>query len=201
MTPRKKKAEETALVPAEPGGKVGQQRRGKSHLMTVQEQWLQNLLETGSWRKACQALDPPITVRRVRGWLAEDPVFSAALDNLVGLDLDTTKKDLDALAAEAPGVYGDAIEAERGVRVKAKCPKCGHEFRVETMRPDWRIRLKGAETLLKYRKLLTETKEIKGGTINLHLTGDEAMAVLALQAGKAVPEAVLARLREKGVIP
>lgn len=205
MTPRKKKAEkveETALVPAKPADKLGLQVRGPNGLMLVQTQWLEKLLETGSWRKACAALDPPITVRRVRDWITEDLDFEVALDRLLRPDLEGTKKELDTLASEAPGVYDDALTAERGLRVKATCPECGTEFTVNTMRPDWRTRLKAADTLLRARKLLIDSKEIgvKGNVTHTHLTGDEHMALLAWKAGKEVPEAVMAKLREKGFI-
>lgn len=200
MTPRKKKAK-TALVPAEPHGERGLRRRDKDGLMLIQRQLLSELIVEGTLRKACRKLD--IKESRARKWLAADPAFQGAYDAQFGPDtLAATRKEIQLLAGEATSVYEEALEAERGLRKEVACPECGHKFTVEGARPDWRMRKSAADAVMRINKILQETKDInvKGGITHTHLTGDEHMALLAVSAGKNVPEAVLARLREKGFL-
>jgi len=180
------------------GDERGLQRRGPDGLMLVQRQWLQELLVHGSWRKACTVLQ--IKERRVRGWLDRDTAFNAAYDNLISPD-DTkfTKREMEVMSGRAAGMYDEALDAERGRKIKAACPDCGKEFEVGYTVPDWRIRLRAGDTILRASKILQETKEIKGTIFDIHLTGDEAIALLAIRAGKPVPEAARAKLRAKGI--
>lgn len=201
MTPRKK-AEETALVPAEPHSEQGLRRRDKDGLMLIQKHFLVDLMELGSWRKACLKLD--IKERRVREWLANDHAFQEAYDAQFGREeLAAIRKEIQFLAGEATNVYTEALEAERGLRKEVTCPECEHKFTVEGARPDWRMRKSAADAVMRINKILQETKSInvKGGITHTHLTGDEHMALLRLDAGLPLPEAVMARLREKGLIP
>ena len=198
MTKRKKKPpEETAIIPADG---LGLLRRGKDGLMTIQRMLLEELMEEGgSWRKACQKLD--IKERRVRFWLTNDDAFSEAYDKLLGsVDITATKKELDYLASGAAELYEEAMQATRGAKVDTKCPKCGKEFEVHAAAPDHRIRMKAMETLLKISGTLKETRKVEGQLLNISLTGDEIIALMAYQVGQPVPESVLAALREKGVI-
>jgi len=201
MTPRKKKlkARETALTPAEPRGERGLRRRDKDGLMLIQKEFLSELIVEGTLGKACRKLD--IKESRARKWLAVDAAFQTAYDAQFGPDtLAATRKEIQLLAGEATSVYEEALEAERGLRKEVACPECSHKFTVEGARPDWRMRKAAADAVMRINKILQETKDInvKGVITHTHLTGDEHMGLLALKAGKDVPEAVRAQLREKG---
>jgi hypothetical protein len=191
--------DDKALVPAEePSGGSPIHRDGQG-LMLEQRRFLQELVIQGSFRKACKALD--FKEHRIRRWLREDSAFKDAYDDLFGPeDLEVSKKEMHLLAAKAAGLYEDALEAIRLLKVNVQCPHCKEKFDLDTSRPDWRIRMRAAETILKVAKLLQETKEIKGTMLNVQLTGDEILALTAYKAGMYVPEAVLARLRERGII-
>jgi len=180
------------------GAERGLQRRDASGLMAIQRQFFQELLVQGSWRKACAALE--IKERRVRGWLETDEAFGKAYDDLFGLeDTKLTRRELELMAGRAVGMYDEALEAERGLRQEVICPKCQEKFSINYARPDWRIRLRAGDTILRSAKILQDTKEIKGTLLHVNLTGDEAMALIAIKAGRPVPETVRTRLREKGI--
>jgi len=180
------------------GGGHGLQRRGPDGLMLDQRRFLQELLIQGSWKKACKVLE--IKERRVRGWLTDDEAFNKAYDDLISLDdVKLTKRELELMSGRAAGVLDEALEAERGLRQKVTCPHCGKGFEADTVRPDWRIRLRTVDTILRSAKILQDTKEIKGTMFNINLTGDEAIALLAIRAGRPVPEAARAQLRAKGI--
>jgi len=180
------------------GDQRGLQRRGPDGLMLIQRQFFQELLVQGSWRKACAALN--IKERRVRGWLEADEAFGKAYDDLFGLeDAKLTRRELELMSGRAAGMYDEALEAERGLRQEVICPKCKEKFAINYTRPDWRIRLRAGDTILRASKILQDTKEIKGTMFNINLTGDEAIALLAIRAGRPVPEAARAQLRAKGI--
>lgn len=200
--------DETSLVPTEGeivstvedylGGERGLQHRGPDGLMLIQRQWLQELLVQGSWRKACTTLE--IKERRVRGWLTDDESFSKAYDDLFSLEeAKLTRRELELMSGRAAGMYDEALEAERGLRQEVICPKCHEKFTINYTRPDWRIRLRAGDTILRSAKILQDTREIKGTLVNINLTGDEAMALLAIRAGRPVPDSVRAHLRAKGI--
>ena len=191
--------EERALVPVEePSGGSPIHRDGQG-LMLEQRRFLQELVIQGSFRKACKALD--FKEHRIRRWLREDPAFKDAYDNLFGPeDLEVSKKEMHLLAARAAGIYEEAMEAVRLIKISVTCPRCNEKFDYDTSRPDWRIRMRATQDILKVAKLLQETREIKGTMVNVSLTGDEILALTAFKAGLYVPEAVLARLRERGII-
>lgn len=178
----------------------GRLRRDTNGLMLIQRQFLHELaVQGGSWRKACRTLN--IKERRVRNWLTEDMAFKDAYDALYGPeDLDATRRQLQQLAGSMVDVYEEALEAERGMRMQVKCPKCEHTFMAEGKGADQRVRLRAADTVAKIMKLLTDTKEIKGSVVHTHLTGPEALAILADGFGQPIPEAVRARLAERGLL-
>jgi hypothetical protein len=199
--------DDKALVPAEGQilpttedylGERGPQHRGTDGLMLVQRQFLQELLAQGSTRKACDVLK--IRERRVRGWLTEDDAFRSAFDNLFSLEEATlTRREMEIMSGRAAGMYDEALDAERGRKIKAVCPKCGERFEAGYTAPDWRIRIRAGDTILRAAKILQETKEIKGTVTHVNLTGAEAIALLAIRAGRPVPEAARAALRAKGI--
>lgn len=176
---------------------------GPDGLSLLERHILQELALGHSIRQTAANLH--LSPRQVRYRFQANPKFKEAYDKLfTSEDIKVLKQELSITARDVADVYSEAKEAELEKDVPAECPECGHKFTLHITLPNWNIRLKAADTLIKMLGLLKDEKSVKfeGQMTHVTLSYAEQAALLRLKSGmgEGIPPHVMQRLRDVGAL-
>lgn len=135
-------------------------------------------------------------------WL-KNPAFKQAFDDLFSQeDLDNLKKQLNVAAGAAIDVYLDAMQnAVRKISVWHNCVKCDAKQQIIIDVEDYKARLHASDAILKITSIWVDRRSDKLEVNHTYqLSSYEMATIMAYRAGKSIPPAEEARLRQLGFI-
>ena len=175
-------------------------RRDGDGLRVEQRRFFQELADTGDPRRACASAE--ISWNRFKTWLQRDRHFQTAFDNALGPAVDIVREMLETSATKAAGVLDEALDSNESFEQDVVCPnpECGHQFTTRVQIPNWAIRLRAGEMILKGARVLKDSKEIKFEGTMTHLTMDQHIALAAFKAGRTIPPNARSELERAGLL-
>ena len=176
--------------------RVSLQRRDGDGLMLNQRKLLSELALEPDLRRACTQAG--VKLATAKAWLQRDEAFGHAFDQLLGPSLDLAKALMESAATRASGVYEEALTATKIGTVEAKCPDCDRVFETEAQIPDWHVRLRAADIVMKVGNILIDRKQIE--QTNVVMTVEERFALELYRRGASVPPNIISRLDKKGLL-
>jgi hypothetical protein len=179
------------------------QRRDKHGLRLNQKRALIALGMGAGWVEA--AKEAGVEVCTLRGWTQLDPAFITEYQNLLTGLLDEVKGRMSSLLPAVGEVMADALNSDKPLDVDVVCPDCGARFSTVVEGPNWNIRLRVAENILKQHGQLGTNVHIEGKIEHEHtleLSTDDRIAVQLLKRGMhdQVPPSVFESLKQRGII-
>ena len=194
--------EETALVPVTPKP-VRLRRKDKHGLRLNQKRGLIALAQGATWEQA--AKEAGVEVQTLKDWAILDPAFKAEYDGLLAGLLTDVKHRMSTMLPKVGDVMAEALDADQPLKVACTCPDCGARFDAVIDSPNWAVRLRVAENLLKQHGQLASKIDVEGDIKHTHvleLSTDERIALQLIRRGKrdAVPPDVYESLQSRGVI-
>ena len=172
--------------------------RDSDGLLVEQRRFFQSLADCGDPRRACE--ESQITWTRLKTWLARDRAFGEAWDRALGPSVDTVRELLETSATKAAAVLDEALDSDATIEHDAVCPACAFLFTVRVQIPNWQVRLRAGEMILKGARVLREVKDINvEGTVT-HMTLEQRLALAAWKAGQHVTPQALTELRNLGLL-
>jgi len=194
--------EETALVPVTPKP-VNLRRKDKYGLRLNQKRALIALCQGGSWEQA--AKEACVEVQTLKDWAILDPAFKTEYDNLLAGLLTDVKHRMSTMLPKVGDVMAEALDAGQALKVGVVCPDCGAHYDAIIDSPNWAVRLRVAENLLKQHGQLASKIEVEGDIKHTHvieLSTDDRIALQLIRRGKreSVPPDVYESLLSRGVI-
>lgn len=182
-------------------GKKGESRKRLANgLMVNQTKVLQAMEDTSDWKAACDAAG--VGHEQFRQWIRRDPAFREAFEHAHSGVVEGVRKQLEASAQKAAEVYDEALEATKDWTLETECPECHKPIKITAEVPDYNIRLKAGDAVLRVSKILKDVKEVSG-TIQiqdqpLHL--QLAYAQYKRLGREAIPPNAYEKLVDLGII-
>lgn len=175
-------------------------RRDGDGLLVEQRRFFQELADTGDPRRACESAE--ISWGRFKTWLQRDRNFQTAFDNALGPAVDIVREMLETSATKAAGVLDEALDSNEAFEQDVTCPNpdCQAQFTARIQIPNWAIRLRAGEMILKGARVLKDSREIQFQGTMTHLTMDQHIALAAFKAGRSIPPNVRSELDHAGLI-
>lgn len=175
--------------------------RDDKGLTLKERKLLAEIALSGSWQEAADSTG--WTRRQVQRLFIENESFKHEYDAMFGTEeLEVVKRELNLVTSGSGKVFEDALNAEMTKVVHAKCPQCGHSWKIFVTVMDWTAKLRAGETLLKIANIFKETKDVKhsGNVSVVTMTITESLAIRSILAGVRPPRHILDDLRAKGLI-
>lgn len=160
---------------------------------------VQEIAYVGSITQACKNLG---LTRREASNRLKRPEVKRALDQIIGKDdVEYAKRELSLLTGEVGKTIEDVLNAEMTKQVIISCPKCGHGFTHSVQVIAYATKLKAAETLMKFSKLLQPSVKVDmDATVNhrvtVEMTTPQRLALEKLHRGQAIPGYMYAELEK-----
>src|SRR3990167_321392 len=179
-------------------GRSMPRKRMANGLTIDQNLVLQELSASHNWKEACNKAG--VEHSRFRSWIKRDQQFLRAFEELHGGAIEAVKAQLTSSAQRATETFDDALDATKDVTIETKCPACGSDIKIVAEVPDYGVRLKAGEVILKVNRILKDVKEVEGrvtiAALPLHLQ----LALAAYDAQQPIPPGAEKELRELGFI-
>jgi len=141
-----------------------------------------------------------ITSNQLTYWLRGNKAFRKAYDDLYSDAVKAGRSILSTLLPKAAETLGDALDADKPLKVDVVCPECEHGFTTLVEAPNWATRMRASEDILKREGELAEHVKHGGVVGHVHLLPDQ-LARLAIEAGQDVPPSVIEELKQRGLAP
>lgn len=145
-----------------------------------------------------------ISKQRHNRWLATNSVYADACKMLgTGLLMETAVR-LDQLLPKAAEALEDALDAEKTAKVDVTCPcGCDHTFTVQVPIADLKLRVDVAKSVLNRAGEMGTIRHKIEGKVEHEVTQatlEERVLLRQIERGMPVPDALVERLRQKGLL-
>lgn len=170
-------------------GEVAVIERDDQGLTLQHRRVLQEIAIHGDFKKA--AANTGLTPTKIRRMLQTDPQFREAYNQMFSVDdLKATESELQLAVQDVAEIFNEAKNAELFKSIRVTCPHCNESFDVDVKNTDWATKLRAAESLAKMTRLWKDQKsvEVKGNVTHLVMTPDLMVALMALRAGRHIPD-------------
>ena len=127
-------------------------RRDSSGLMLDQRRLLQELARCQNWTQAC--IRAEIHPERFRTWVKRDRAFRKVYDAIHQSAVELARVAMRAASYASVEALEKAHAAVKVPKRRIRCNHCRRWSTYENPEPDWRTRLRAAETVLKAVGLL-----------------------------------------------
>ena len=145
--------------------------------LTLQQRGLlqELVLHPGDWRTACDNAE--VKPSLCQSWLAKNDDFRDAYNLLIGPTIDIVTEQMKGLAHKAADMFDESVEAVRMVKLDVSCPECKHEFSVGDPRPDWSVRQRAGDMIMRTSGVYVDRKQIQQTNITLNV--EQSMALMS----------------------